>query len=423
MLFFGMTLMSSELKSVSSFPSFVAFFQMFDCAPMNGGYTMPLGNVLGAIAIGTVTTMVVQSSSATIGLAIVMANCGLINFWTAVPIILGDNIGTTITAILASLSANRRAKQAALAHSMFNILGTVYMVLLFYVPYHGVPCFMWLVSEVTSGNVWIGENIGRHVAMAHTLFNVTNVIVLTPFIGLLAWICERIVPMKKDAAVFTRLEPHLLNTPSLALDCAVSVMGDMVERTSEILNTTMVSSIQGKAINVDHVKKVEDEVDKLQGDVMNYLVQLTARKLTEEQAAAVPMLIHCVNDAERISDSIYRIARDTQKQATVWANLSDAARADLSLLATKMQEISRLTLDGIRNPKAEQDMEEAERIVKQIRLMSQACIERHVMRLMQGTCTPERGIVYVELMGRLQSIARHYGNIAERIGTIQQATE
>lgn len=423
LLFFGMTLMSNELKSVSSFPSFVAFFQIFDCAPAQGGYAMPLGNVLGAIAIGTVTTMVIQSSSATIGLAIAMANCGLINFWTAVPIILGDNIGTTITAILASLNANRRAKQAALAHSMFNILGTAYMVGLFYVPYQGVPCFMWLVAEVTSGNVWIGENIGRHVAMAHTLFNVTNVIILTPFIGTLAWLCERIVRVKKEDMVITRLEPHLLNTPSLALDCAFSVMGDMVEKAADILDATMAASAQGKKVNVERVKKVEDEVDKLQEDVMNYLVHLTSKKLTEEQAATVPLLIHCVNDAERISDSIYRIARDTQKFEKVWASCSEDARADLSLLAAKMKEVSHMTLQGIRAPGAGQEMEEVEARVRQVRLMTHAAIERHVARLMKGCCTPERGIVFVELMGRLQSIARHFGNIAERIGPIRQATE
>ncbi len=423
LLFFGMTLMSNELKSVSSFPSFVTFFQLFDCAPLHGGSAMPLGHVLGAIAIGTIMTMVVQSSSATIGLAIAMANSGLINFWTAVPIILGDNIGTTITAVLASLNANRTAKQTALAHSMFNILGTVYMVALFYVPYKGVPCFMWLVAEMTSGNVWIGENIGRHVAMAHTLFNVTNVVVLTPFIGGLAWLCERIVPLRKEAVTITRLEPHLLNTPSLALDCAFSVMGDMVEKAAEILDATMASSAQGKAINVERVKKVEDEVDKLQGDVMDYLVQLTSKKLTEEQAATVPLLIHCVNDAERISDSIYRIARDTQKYEKVWASCSDDARLDLSLLAAKMNEVSRLTLQGIRTVGAGQEMEEVEARVRQVRLMTHAAIERHVTRLMKGCCTPERGIVFVELMGRLQSIARHYGNIAERVGPIQQANE
>lgn len=422
LLFFGMTLMSNELKAVSSFPSFVSFFQLFDCAPLNGGSSMPLGHVLGAIAIGTLTTMVVQSSSATIGLAIAMANSGLINFWTAVPIILGDNIGTTITAVLASLNTNRTAKQTALAHSMFNILGTVYMVVLFYVPYDGVPCFLWLVTEVTSGNVWIGENIGRHVAMAHTLFNVTNVVILTPFIGTLTWLCQRIVREKKEDLQITRLEPHLLNTPSLALDCALSVLGDMVEKAADILKEAMGASVQGKAIDVERVKKVEDEVDQLQGDVMNYLVQLTSRKLTEEQAGAVPLLIHCVNDAERISDSIYRLSREAQRHAAVWSGCSEAARSDIALLAEKMEEVSRLTLQGIRSNAADA-MTEVEARVRQVRLMSHAAIERHVARLMQGCCTPERGIVFVEMMGRLQSIARHYGNIAERIGPIQRATE
>lgn len=421
LLFFGMSLMSNELKAVSTFPSFVSFFQIFDCAPAPGSHAMPLGHVLGAVMIGTLMTMIIQSSSATIGLAIAMANCGLINFWTAVPIILGDNIGTTITAVLASLSANRQAKQAALAHSMFNILGTIYMIALFYVPYQGVPCFMWLVAKVTSGNVWIGENIGRHIAMAHTLFNVTNVIVLTPFIGALAWLCEHIVPIKKEDLAITRLEPHLLNTPTLAMNCAFSVMGDMVEKSADILDEVMSASVKGEIIDVDRVKKVEDDVDKLQGDVMNYLAQLTARKLTEKQAAAVPQLTHCVNDAERVSDLIYRIARNIHKQEKVWQGLSEGARDDLALLATEIREVARLTLEGVRDPQPVQDMEATERLVKQVRLQSQTAIERHIARMMKGACTPARGILYVELMGRLQSIARHYGNIAERISQIKKS--
>ncbi|NQT18633.1 MAG: Na/Pi symporter, partial [Planctomycetes bacterium] len=176
LLFLGMTVMSGTLKPLRHFPSFAAFFQGFDCSPASGG-VMPIKAVLYSICIGTAMTVIVQSSSATIGLTIALAGSGLINFYTAVPIVLGDNIGTTITAILASIGANRAARRTALAHSLFNVFGAAYMIALFYVPAFwgkGRPIFLEFVQDVTNGDVFAvsPENNERHVAMAHSIFNI-----------------------------------------------------------------------------------------------------------------------------------------------------------------------------------------------------------------------------------------------------------
>jgi len=411
LLFYGMTLMSDELKSVSTFPSFVSFFQTFDCTPQPG-QPMPLGAVLGAIGIGTLTTMIVQSSSATIGLAIALVNSGLLNFWTAFPIVLGDNIGTTITAILASLNANATARQTAAAHSMFNVLGTCVMVMLLYVPIDNVPCFFYLVNNVTAGNVFIGENLGRHVAMAHTLFNVTNVVLLTPFIGTLAWICEHILPGKKITHRVVRLEVHLLNTPPLALICAMNALADMTEKAWRSSLDALRGYKSGKPVSVDAIKKIEDEVDQMQGEIMDYLVQLTRRELSEEQAAAIPVLMHCVNDAERISDLAYLIARRAANQPVSGFKFTGEALAEMEEIISKASTIADLTLESLRGGTG---AEKAVAIVMQdMKALSRQSIQGHVDRLQKGECKPERGMVYVEVVAALENIIRHLENIAQR---------
>ena len=417
LLFFGMTLMSNELKSVSHFPSFVSFFQMFDCAPTAVGGHMPLHAVLGSIGIGTLVTMVVQSSSATIGLTIALANSGLLNFWTAVPIVLGDNIGTTITAILASLNANRTAKQTALAHSLFNVIGTVIMILLFYVPYKNTPCFLYFVDSLTSGNVFDGENLGRHVAMAHTLFNVTNVIALTSFISALAWLCQRIIPINNAPVVVTKLEPHLLNTPSLALTCAINVLADMTEKSWLLSIDVLRSGKRGSSIPLERVKAVEDEVDRMQVEMMDYLVKLTREGLTEEQASIIPVLMHCVNDAERISDLAYLVARSEafQKRSNAF---SKEALSELQVILDKADAIAHMTLESIRSNHPIGAAKAIESLKHDIKELAQKASHAHVDRIQKGVCKPELGMAHVEIIAAVDNIVRHLENIAQRTDEI-----
>lgn len=418
LLFFGMTMMSEELKCAGSFPSFVKFFQLFDCTPGPDG-RMPLGAVLGAIGIGTLTTMIVQSSSATIGLAIALVNSGLLNFWTAFPIVLGDNIGTTITAVLASLSANRTAKQTAAAHSMFNILGTVVMVALFYVPVHGTPCFLYLVDQITAGAAFQGENLGRHVANAHTLFNVTNVFLLTAFIPQLAWLCEHLIPGKKAPVRVVRLETHLLNSPPLALVCATNALADMTELAWKASLEALSGYKSGKPISVDNIKKTEDEVDQMQGEIMDYLVQLTRKELTESQAQAIPVLMHCVNDAERISDLAYLIARRAAAQPAQPAKFTEGALAELKDIVDKASTIAGLTLESLRGGTG--SAKAVGIVLKDMKGLSRKSIQGHVERLQKGDCKPERGMVFVEVIAALENIVRHLENIAERAEQIDSA--
>ena len=422
LLFFGMMMMSQELKAISAFPTFVQLFQRFDCTPALAGGEMPLKTVLGAVGIGTVVTMLVQSSSATIGLVIALANSGLLNFWTAFPIVLGCNIGTTITAVLAALSANRTAKQTAAAHAIFNILGTALMVALFYVPYRGVPCFLFLVNHVAAGDVFAGENIGRHVAMAHTIASITKVSVMIPFIGGLAWICEKIVPGKKAPVTFVQLETTLLNTPSLAMVCTMKALADMTETAWDMALEVLNGYRNDKPVSVDDVKVVEDKADRMQNEIMSYLVQLTRKKLSETQAQAIPLLMHCVNDAERIADLAYLIARRADAEAANAAgHFTGQAIADLNKLIETANTVADMTLDSLRK-ESTRSTENAKLMLKTIKDMARQALSDHVDRTQEGICNPQRGMVYVEVIAAIENIVRHLENIVERAEIVNATT-
>jgi phosphate:Na+ symporter len=424
-LFFGMGIMGNELKLLSKFPSFIEFFSHFNCVPVSG--YMPVGAVLGAIGIGAAMTVLIQSSSATIGIALALAMGGLINFYTAVPLILGDNIGTTITALLASIGTNERARQTALAHMLFNVLGTIYMVLLFFVPYPGtdIPIFLYFINAITAGDVFavIPENIARHIAMAHTLFNVINVIIFLPFIAVIAKICNIIIKVKdEDSIKIQYLEPHLLDTPSLALEQVVSSLRYMLNEAWD-----MICSVRNEVVHLgktdekfyNKIMKREAKIDEMQTDITDYLVQLTGKQLTVSQAEIIPLLMHCTNDSERIGDHADIMFNLVKRLNSSGKKLSEDAVLELKhvwkLLCFQAQHI----LLYLENP-VEENAKAALKKGKKLVNFSHNFEKNHIKRLNKGKCEVRSGIVYIELLTEFDRISNHLTNIAERMPEIQK---
>ena len=423
LLFFGMNIMSGELKLIGNFPTFVSFFRTFDCAPV--GSFMPPGAVIGSIMIGVLLTVIIQSSSASVGIILALAGSGLINFYTAMSLELGATIGTTITAILASLAANKYAKQAAFAHFLFNFLKVIVMFGLFYLPYPGtnIPIPLYFINSITPGDVFaaVPQNIVRHIAMGHTIFNTFGVLLFLPFIKYIASICRFVIPVRAEEKVEVKhLEPHLLDTPAVALEQTIQSIRYMVNESWSMIQEAMGHFEAGK-ISDEEVKQLErreNKVDRMQTDITNYLVELTKRELTTSQADIVPILMHCTNDAERIADHcenivslIHRtrktkvkLSTDGEKEiAEMWSLLSDQARNVTGCLSDSDPDNITMALQD----------------EKKIDKMADKFERRHMRRLTKGECDPASSVIFLEMISELERVGDHLSNIAERAPKIR----
>ena len=423
MLFFGLGIMSHELKLIKHFPSIIAFFKQFDCSPLTTGGYMPITAVLGAIAIGTFMTVIIQSSSATIGIAIALASSGLINFYTVVPLILGDNIGTTVTANLAALGANRRSKQTAFAHFIFNLFGTSYMVALFYIPYHGYPIYLYFVNSITPGNAFLGENIVRHIAMAHSMFNVFNVILFLPFIAVIARVCNWVIPIKEGKKdKIELLEPHLIQTPSIAIGQTIQSIRSMVNDSWSMVTKAMNECFLKSKVDSElsaQLAEEEDEIDDMQKSITKYLVKITEQTLSEPQAAIIPLLMHCTNDAEKIADHTENILALTKRMEENDIKLSSVGQKDINDLWSVLKDQARHVITALEST----DKKEVSKAIKddiEIDKLADRLEHNHVERLNKGKCDVEAGLIFLEIISELEKIGSHLANIADRTVKIQK---
>ncbi len=475
LLFFGMTMMSDELKLLGTFPTFVNFFSMFDCRPGANGL-MPFGATLGAIFIGIAVTIAIQSSSAATGVVLALAAGGLVNFYTAIPLLLGSNIGTTVTAIIAAITANRVAKQAALAHFLFNVFGVLVMVGLFYVPYKGVPCFLYFINWITPGNVFasIPQDIERHIAMAHTFFNVFTVAMLMPFLGPFTRLCEILLPVRDaEGAKTTMLEPHLLAQPSVALEQVVGALRNMVSESWSMVDLAVnrhfvTANVDPEAFH--ELDEKEKHIDDTQAEITNYLVEITRRELTHHQSAIIPLLMHCTNDAEKIADHTENILKLTKRLAKTGIKLSDVARNDLNTLWALVNDqamnviqalssssdnksvqsaldsekrINKLAKKYEKNYTRKKDeltvrtevyeaenevpVDEDDRLAnitleneREINDLTRQFEQQHVDRRNTGLCSVETSVIFVEMLWELEKLGDHLANIAIRTPEIQK---
>lgn len=402
LLFFGMTIMSTELKELAAEPGFKKFFELFDCSPTNG--YMPILSVLGAITVGTLCTMLVQSSSATIGITIALANSGVISIWSAIPIVLGDNIGTTITAAFAAIGANANAKRTALAHAMFNILGTILITLSFFIVINigntAAPAFLHAVNALTEGNGLIGENPGRHVAMAHTLFNVANVIILTAFIPLIAKFCTAIIK-EKSTKEDSILEPRFLATPEIACIASVRALSEMLRRATTLTQVAVRSALGESEITRDILQEREDSIDERQNAIRDYLVGISQHKISSRIATSLPEIMHCVNDAERVSD------------------LAMILNTRASLLNGKLNETEHAfiydMLSGIRSLST--NVRKALRGDKEARKLASEK-ENELFEKLKSQASNTTNLPLVGVVSSLRDVVRHLSNITDRVDTI-----
>ncbi|MCK5083856.1 MAG: Na/Pi cotransporter family protein, partial [Candidatus Omnitrophica bacterium] len=282
-LFIGLHYMKEAFEPLKESDYIKNVFVMFSDQPL-----------LGVLA-GIIFTVLLQSSSATIAIVQVLAFNGVITFDAAIPIILGDNIGTTITAQLAAIGANINARRAAMSHTVFNVIGTSYMLVFIYLGW-----FSSLVNFIIPGEITL-TNIMFHIAVAHSMFNVFNMLVFLPFIGLLERVSIWLVPKGEDSVDFGTqyLEKHLLETPTLALEQVHQENAYMLTVARKAVTTAMDSFMENDLRKIEKVLDLETVTDNLQSEITQYIVDLSQRALLPRESRSLPVLIHNVNDLER----------------------------------------------------------------------------------------------------------------------------
>ena len=385
----GMNTMSTAMSPLADEPWFMDLFLSFK------------NPVLGVLA-GAVLTAVLQSSSASVGILQALTSTGAVTYAAAVPIIMGQNIGTTVTALISSAGANKNAKRTAFVHLYFNVIGTI----LFLCGFYGLNALIGFAFFNDTANTF-------GIAIVHTIFNVVTTAILLPFNRLLEKLAILTVPDSPSDTKQenTLLDERLLATPSVAVGRAMLTGGDMAEicRTS-LLQAMSTTRAWNDAI-ADEVIRKEDAVDHYEDVLGTYLVKLSAKHLSVEDNRSVNTLLHTIGDFERISDHAVNIIKTAQEIRDKDIKFSEEALNDLSVLEAAVQDIVNRTVDAFQKSdtyaagKIEPLEQVVDGLVREVKT-------RHIARLQAGVCTIEYGFVLDDLLTNYERIADHCSNIA-----------
>jgi len=398
LLFYGLHIMKSITAPLTSNPGVISLFTRFSEQPILG------------VAVGALVTFIVQSSSATVGLTMALAAGGAIDFSGAVALVLGENIGTCITAALASIGTNTAAKRAAISHVVFNVVGVCYMLPLVYTGVY--PRFI----EAMTPGVLSDRTVMRHIANAHTMFNVFNALLFLPLVGLLAKLVTRIVP--GEAGVVEAgpkyLEKHLLNTPAVALDQARREIVRMAGLAREAVADAMGGFFNSNRKMLARVEQKETVIDGLQQDITEYLVELSERTLNREESEQLPVLIHTVNDIERIGDHAENLMELAERGLEEKLFSSEQARRDIKRMYDEVDSMALEAIDALKQnsvDEAKQSLRREERLNRfQLELR-----QGHIQRLSEGKCNILAGIIFLDMVNNLEKIGDHLTNIAQAV--------
>lgn len=369
-----------------------------------------------AILAGTVVTMLLQSSSAAIAIVQLLAIGGAFgdNWGTAlnvsIPFVLGSNIGTTITAQLASLRTNLNARRAAWAHTVFNILGAVIAYPFVYLGWFGVLVRIIPPSEL--GPITIAVNI----AIAHTIFNVANSVIFLPVSGLLEQLVVKLVPEKPGdaAAMPVVLEEHLLDTPVIALEQTKREIVRMAKTAKKALGRSIGGIISDDRKKLESVGEIEDFIDAFQLQITSYLSALSRRHLSDQVSIELPVFLHMVNDLERIGDHAVNIVEIAERKIEHKLSFSDSALAEAEQLSKEADQMFDYIIAALENS----DIEAAKSALvneDNLNRMQMDFRRTHVQRMTDGICSPQTGLVFIDLVDNVEKIGDHLTNIAQAV--------
>ena len=384
-LMYGMSAMSGAVEPLADVPEFT-------------GMLVKFSNPLLGVVAGALLTAVIQSSSASVGIAV--------PFSAAIPIIMGQNIGTCITAILSAIGAKKNAKRAAAVHLYFNLIGTVIFMTVFY-----------LINAVVGFSFFHQAATPAGIAVIHSVFNVTATIILLPFAkGLEKLACLTIRDKKEDVVVsaedreFMILEPRFLEKPAFAVEQSRNAARKMAEESHNALFTALSLVDKYSEEGVERVENMESKVDRYEDELGTYLVKLSHKDISEADSHSLSIMLHCIGDFERISDHAVNIMESAQELYEKGLKFSENAKKDLEVLGQAVEDIVNTAYEVF----DKQDMKLAEKIEpleEVIDELSKEVKRRHVQRLRNGECTIEMGFILSDITTCLERVADHCSNI------------
>lgn len=409
LLFLGISCMSAVMKPLASMPFFARMIVEVADIPVLG------------VLVGTLMTVVVQSSSATIAVLQNMAGTpgpdgihSLIGLQGSLPILFGDNIGTTITALLATIGASQNAKRTAVAHTVFNVSGTLVFIWF-------VPLFARLVTFLSPKGPQLAV-IARQIANAHTVFNVVNTLIWLPLIWLLVKIVMKILPDGRGGEEQSLLNPipqyldfKIIDQPVFSLHLATKELSRIAQITLGMIHQARQGVVKEDTAAIEKLLESENTVDLLQEDTVKYLSSIcTAGELTEHQASRIAGLMHVAGDIERIGDRCTDIAAFARSKIKHGYRFSDEAIHEIEDSFMAVTRMAKDTIKALQNG----DLELADDIIRQekdMNSMEKRLRRHHMERLRSGKCSPEFTVIYTDILHNLERIGDHCTNIAQAV--------
>lgn len=396
-LMYGMELMKNAVSPLAEMEGFSKLLVAFK-------------NPLLSVLFGAVFTGVVQSSAASVGILQALSLTGTISYRMAIPIIMGQNIGTCVTALLSSIGVNKNAKRVTVVHMSFNIIGTVVCLAAFY-GLNAVVHFSF-----------VDKSIGAvEIAAVHSIFNIVTTLILLPFSSQLVKLAKKLIPDSKEAEESVLLDKRLIATPPLAVSQCREKTVEMAQGAKEALHEALRAIFDYSDKAVVKVEEKEQLLDEMEDQLSTFLLELSAVSLTDEDSRTVTELLHTISDFERISDhaiNMIEIAREMERNSR---NFSDSAKADFSTLFAALTEISGITVKAFTDNDTDiaVNVEPLEEVIDDL---TQTIRDKHIARLRKGECSPELGVYLSDLLINCERVSDHCSNIAVSIIQIAKSS-
>lgn len=398
LLMIGMSTMSEAISPLADTPEFTNVLTMFS-------------NPILGVLCGAAVTAIMQSSSASVGVLQALSSTGALSFGTAIPIIMGQNIGACSTALISGMGASKNAKRAAVIHLYFNVIGTVIFLALYYI-IDAVADFAFAETAATQ--------VG--IAIIHTVFNVATTIVLLPFTKLLEKMARLTIREGKHSDEnYARLDKRFLSSPSYAIDQCHTLSVQMAALTQSTLSDAIRMLSDYDDETAKEIIENENRVDEYEDKIGTYLLKLNSQNLTDRDSKEISLLLHCIGDIERISDHAVNTLEAAQEMHQKSLSLSDKAQEEMKIYINAISEIVELAFTAfeIGDISKAKTVEPLEEVIDNLRNEMK---KHHIKRLRKGKCTIEAGFVLSDLLTNFERIADHCSNIAVCLIQIQDGS-